>query len=291
MIKHLCKVLNTNEDTANSLDRLDRNDGCAALHCAAHRGNDTVVRTLIDHEADVDVVQPSSTRTPPHCSAMQGHTKCTESLVTAGGVVDAPCSDGLTPFLEACFRGNLACAVVLAGAGADKTRVVPNVGQGSAVDLARLAGAGERRQGTLQWLQRTGNWRPAQVLADAGMHDLASWLLQRGRLNPALRPTGTPSIASITRDSTSTARAFWRRATGVWRPTLAGHSLFGPEYRATVHVLLLVEARLLRKVAGASHPPLTVPPSPPTHCVRPLPLELWHLIAGHLARANYDTCV
>ncbi|CAH8614825.1 unnamed protein product [Heterobilharzia americana] len=98
--------------------------GFTPLHIAAHYGNVTVARLLIERGADVNF-QAKNNITPLHVASKWGRDGMVQLLLNANALVDCRTRDGLTPLHCAARSGHAELASILMGAGANpsaKTR-------------------------------------------------------------------------------------------------------------------------------------------------------------------------
>nr|CAH8871646.1 unnamed protein product [Trichobilharzia regenti] len=156
--------------------------GFTPLHIAAHYGNVTVARLLIDRGADVNF-QAKNNITPLHVAAKWGRGGMVQLLLSANALVDCRTRDGLTPLHCAARSGHAELASLLMGAGANpsaKTRsgLTPlhMAAQGNNEEVARvliLCGASVA--------DRTGDsLTPLHVAAHCGNAEVARVLLDNG---------------------------------------------------------------------------------------------------------------
>ena len=94
------------------------NDGETALHCAALRGNEAVVRLLVDLGADVNA-KSNDGKTALYWAALIGKEAVMQLLVDLGADVNAKDNDGGTALHCAALRGNEAVVRLLVDLGAD----------------------------------------------------------------------------------------------------------------------------------------------------------------------------
>lgn len=90
-----------------------------ALHGAALNGHIEIVKTLIDHGADVNVIE-GQRQTPLHCAARKGKVNVVKFLVEKGANVNAQERDGLTPLDYAAKNGEEETVSVLLSHGAKR---------------------------------------------------------------------------------------------------------------------------------------------------------------------------
>ena len=99
-------------------------NGQTALMWAAWEGHTDVVRTLLDHAAEVDA-RTTTGYTALVLAAREGYRETTEALLEAGADVNAAAVDGTSALLVATIRRHLDHAEFLLDQGAD-----PNLGPG-----------------------------------------------------------------------------------------------------------------------------------------------------------------
>ena len=75
-------------DHGIQVDLLDEN-GLSPLHAASARGRPVIVKLLLDHGAQVDLQEPSG-RSSLHLASVQGHTRTAKLLLQHGAQVDLP---------------------------------------------------------------------------------------------------------------------------------------------------------------------------------------------------------
>ena len=93
----------------------------AAVHAAARKGDDAVVRALLDAGADKDLANNDGA-TPLFIAAHDGHDAIVRTLLGAGADKDRASNDGYTPLMAAAAFGHVEVARVLLAAGANKTK-------------------------------------------------------------------------------------------------------------------------------------------------------------------------
>jgi ankyrin repeat protein len=89
------------------------------LHTAAHGGHETVLRLLIEHQAEVSA-QDIAGATALHCSAYFRHETVTRLLLEDGAEVSAKTNNGWTALHFAARGGSEALTVLLLDKGADE---------------------------------------------------------------------------------------------------------------------------------------------------------------------------
>ncbi|KAH8863464.1 Ankyrin-3 [Schistosoma japonicum] len=156
--------------------------GFTPLHIAAHYGNVTVARVLIERGADVNF-QAKNNITPLHVAAKWGRGGMVQLLLNSNALVDCRTRDGLTPLHCAARSGHAELASLLMGAGANPSAKTRNgltplhmAAQGNNEEVARvliLRGASVA--------DRTGDsLTPLHVAAHCGNAEVARVLLDNG---------------------------------------------------------------------------------------------------------------
>ncbi|CAH8650735.1 unnamed protein product [Schistosoma haematobium] len=156
--------------------------GFTPLHIAAHYGNVTVARVLIERGADVNF-QAKNNITPLHVAAKWGRGGMVQLLLNSNALVDCRTRDGLTPLHCAARSGHAELASLLMGAGANPSAKTRNgltplhmAAQGNNEEVARvliLRGASVA--------DRTGDsLTPLHVAAHCGNTEVARVLLDNG---------------------------------------------------------------------------------------------------------------
>ena len=91
----------------------------APLHIAAVRGHDDVLATLLEADANADIVEWGREETPLHWAAFGGNSKSAKLLLEAGATVDAVNDKGETALMTALENGHRDVAELLIAEGAD----------------------------------------------------------------------------------------------------------------------------------------------------------------------------
>ncbi|CAH8591301.1 unnamed protein product [Schistosoma turkestanicum] len=156
--------------------------GFTPLHIAAHYGNVTVARVLIERGADVNF-QAKNNITPLHVAAKWGRGGMVQLLLNSNALVDCRTRDGLTPLHCAARSGHAELASLLMGAGANPSAKTRNgltplhmAAQGNNEEVARVlilrgASVADRTGDSLTALHvaaHCGNTEVARVLLDNG---------------------------------------------------------------------------------------------------------------------------
>ena len=77
------------------------------LRMASRGGHAEIVRLLLDHEADVDIIRTRDFTTSPGVAAQNGNTDAVELLLMAGTDTDAADTCGFTTLFVACRAGQV----------------------------------------------------------------------------------------------------------------------------------------------------------------------------------------
>ncbi|XP_071491103.1 uncharacterized protein [Diadema antillarum] len=103
----------------NNPDTFER----TALHYAAERGNNTMIRLLLEHSAECDA-KDGMEKTPVHVAAQAGYVHCVEELLrNTPDLLNEDDRDGMTPLLTACYYGSHVVVMALLKMGADISKV------------------------------------------------------------------------------------------------------------------------------------------------------------------------
>eukprot|EP00039_Didymoeca_costata_P000892 m.47825 g.47825 ORF g.47825 m.47825 type:complete len:934 (+) comp10535_c0_seq1:335-3136(+) len=117
-----------------SIDSVDEETGCAALHIAAAHGKSEVLELLIESKASIDS-KNSSKATALHCAALNGQAKITRLLISKGADANARDINCCTPLLLAAYYGHTSVAKVLLESEVD-IRAIDTSGK-NAIRVAR----------------------------------------------------------------------------------------------------------------------------------------------------------
>lgn len=104
---------------SNSADR----DGVTPLFWACYAGNADMMRSLLEHGANVNVVDKSTGYTPLFLTALYGHTEATQVLLTNQASLHVVDNIGRTPLMLAASGGRQDTVRVLLLHGANPARV------------------------------------------------------------------------------------------------------------------------------------------------------------------------
>lgn len=131
------------------------------LHLSAKQGQPTIIQALIDHDAEVDVLDARSDR-PLHVAARHGHADAVQALVAAGASLDPRNGNGRTPLHEAIRSSEgvsddaaNAAALALIEAGADVNADCPKEPEAWS-PLMRCEAMGQQRAVVAQALRQRG---------------------------------------------------------------------------------------------------------------------------------------
>ena len=101
-------------------------EGLTLLTLACERGEVSVVRLLLDHNANPNVYKVNAGSGPVYKCAQNGHAECLALLIGVRAQLDAPFRSGATPLLIACNGGHDKCVRSLLAAGADPSIAASN---------------------------------------------------------------------------------------------------------------------------------------------------------------------
>jgi ankyrin repeat protein len=105
---------------ARGVDANFRNDyGATPLIEASMRGYQAIVKTLLEHGANVDAAESVSGATALSLAALTGQSETVELLLRYGADINAKDFDGRTPLFEAALSGHLKVVAILLERGAD----------------------------------------------------------------------------------------------------------------------------------------------------------------------------
>lgn len=96
-------------------------DHRTALFGAAESGSDEVARLLLDHGANPDLSLPDNGWAPLHIAAFLGYVKVVKTLLDHGADINIKNRYGETALLQAAFRGHDEVVKLLLARGADVT--------------------------------------------------------------------------------------------------------------------------------------------------------------------------
>lgn len=244
-------------------------------------------RALIRAGANMNAANGANV-SPLHAATASGDVNFVTDVILSGAILgdSAPLGgsridNGATPLHEACYRGFLTIAQGLLACGANPKQIDAN----GMTPLMVATHYG--RTAIVEWLTfvTTLGWYtlfPIQIAADARLHVLCLWLLERGA-DPLAKAPNTPSsllLASNINESRyltarpicPVTRALVRKAVKPWSPMT--HRLFGPSVNRSAFILFTVQRRLV--IRGSTHLPC-------------LPPELWCAIVSFVPRETVKT--
>eukprot|EP00656_Telonema_subtile_P005565 TRINITY_DN12522_c0_g1_i2.p1 TRINITY_DN12522_c0_g1~~TRINITY_DN12522_c0_g1_i2.p1 ORF type:complete len:840 (-),score=228.65 TRINITY_DN12522_c0_g1_i2:45-2564(-) len=179
-------------------------DGSTPLHHAAAAGQVSVVKELLAHSADPDVMTIEDGYTALHYGALSKSYLVVQALLEQKARVDTLSSTGATPLHVAALGGDLQCARALLGANADASMSCNELDeQGRAMDAAQIAGSaghaelsqllalcrGERIEQPIV-LDTTPVWqRPAPSLAHHRFSSEGGWVKAEGSVAQHAAPS------------------------------------------------------------------------------------------------------
>lgn len=179
-------IINDHVDALTALFSRDKtrqdDDGDTALHCAADKGREKAVRTLITLGADKDV-RNNYNETPLHCAAYYGYDSVVSTLIELGADKDARNDDNDTALHYAAAKGHYNVVNTLIELGADRDACNSN-GYTALHDAARNGYSKVARilitSGADINAQSDEHWTPLHLVAEAGHYRVANMLLGRG---------------------------------------------------------------------------------------------------------------
>ena len=109
------KLINLGADV-----NLTGNKHAAIVH-AATKGNEDILKCLIDAGGDVNKDAEGGKITPLMAASEEGHVGCVKQLIQAGAELNKAVTDddGMTPLIGASYKGHVECVKLLIQAGAD----------------------------------------------------------------------------------------------------------------------------------------------------------------------------
>ncbi|MBI3230250.1 MAG: ankyrin repeat domain-containing protein [Burkholderiales bacterium] len=137
------------------------NNGDNALMIASYKGAANIVKTLIDHGAEVN--RPGWA--PLHYAAFIGNNEVVQILLDASAYIDAEAPNKNTPIMMAAYGGHIYTAKLLLDEGADAT--LKNDRGQTAIDMALLSNHQDIADGLLFQLKKQGKPVPANTSSNA----------------------------------------------------------------------------------------------------------------------------
>ncbi len=96
-------------------------NGSTPLHFAARRGNEEIVKVLLEHpKVNVNVTDGSG-KTPLHIACSEGHRKVCQLLLNYGACIKAVTADKTTPLHNAILNGHSEIARMILKRGKNKS--------------------------------------------------------------------------------------------------------------------------------------------------------------------------
>ena len=92
-------------------------NGNTPLHFAARRGNEEIVKVLLEHQKVNVNVKDSSGNTPLHLACTEGHRKVCQLLLNYGANIQAITADKTTPLHNAILNGHSEVARMILNRG------------------------------------------------------------------------------------------------------------------------------------------------------------------------------
>ncbi len=191
----------------NSPDLINARDlsGITELYKAAHAGHLTVVRFLLDSNANVNAGEGSSPGTPLHAAADAGNKAVVELLLSRGANVNAKDHNDATPLHQAAAKGYQAVAQVLLAKGAE---VNARNRRDGATPLHHAVGGNHRAMVELLLAndaeinaEGPRGITPLFTAVMRGRLELASLLLEKGSAVNATEETGATPLAWAVRNN------------------------------------------------------------------------------------------
>ena len=87
--------------------------GSTPLHFAARRGNDEIVKVLLEHPKVKIDTKDSSGKTALHLACSEGHSRVCKLLLSKGADIKAVTADNTTPLHNAILNGHSQVATML----------------------------------------------------------------------------------------------------------------------------------------------------------------------------------
>ena len=109
---------NGSDGNSNRSSSSGSDDGLSALHIASHRGHVAIVRTLLEHEVNIDELDNNG-RTALQMAAINGHEAVVQLLLQRGAYINACDALGRTALHWAALQKHEAVLRVFLDAGAD----------------------------------------------------------------------------------------------------------------------------------------------------------------------------
>jgi len=93
-------------------------DGESALHAAVHRGNEAIIKILLDAGAEIEIRAENNQYTPLMIAAFEGKSETVNTLINNGAYYNI-IIDNITPLMMAAERSHKEVVKILIDAGAD----------------------------------------------------------------------------------------------------------------------------------------------------------------------------
>jgi len=178
------------------------NDDWTPLHEASRRAHLDIVELLLDHHADVDIRDKNGS-TPLSCASVEGRLDTTRVLLRRGASVDSRDNDGWTPLKLASRDGHLDIARMLLRGGAavdsrdnDGWTSLMSASQGGRLDTIRLL----LRSGDAMESRNNAGWTSLNIASLNGHPDVVHLLLRSGAAVGSCGNDGWTPLKSASRN-------------------------------------------------------------------------------------------